>query len=72
MNNNPKITIVDADDWMGLYIDGKCRRQAHNITIRDVLDYLEVDYTYGYVDLDWMGDRESLPEELSEIVLEEE
>lgn len=33
----PRLTIVRADDWTALYVDGKLRYQHHDV---DIIDYL--------------------------------
>lgn len=42
--SDAKIKIVDGEEWVGLYIDGECVYQNHDIPIYRLLDYLDVDY----------------------------
>lgn len=41
MSKKREVTIVNADDWKGLYIDGKLVFQNHSIRISDLVECLE-------------------------------
>lgn len=67
------ITFVYADDWTGLYVDGRLQREGHSIEAWDALvliQDLELDnfgLEYFWCDLDWIHDRGNLPDELSDV-----
>jgi len=68
----PKIALVDGDDWQGLYVDGKLLQQGHVISSDDILKATGIDYDYIFADIDWLGERGDLPDNLNEVKKEEE
>lgn len=68
------VTLVDADDWQGLYIDGKLLRQTHKLYSMDIIELLgnafDFDYEQLNPDSDWLNRRGSLPDSLSEVELD--
>lgn len=64
-----EIVIVDADDWAGLYIDGKLVYEGHSIDYRQVFKHLNIDYSRKEADFEWMDEVGRLPENLSEVEL---
>ena len=42
--------IVDFDDWVALYADGKKIMENHSLGLRDVLDVIEADVEYVFAD----------------------
>ena len=38
-----KITLVQGEDWVGLYVDGKLKNQGHSLSPFEVCDALGVD-----------------------------
>ena len=68
-----KITIVDGDDWKGLYIDGKLKLQGHSLYVTDVIEALTGSRPESFeVDFDWMYEVGQLPDELSAVPRQEE
>lgn len=45
-----KVTLVKADDWAGIYVDGSLRYQGHSIPDFVVLESLDVEYTNLYIE----------------------
>jgi len=67
MNKKKKITLVDGDDWKGLYINDKLIIENHSLSIYDILDAIGVKYQYFPVDEDWLGEHGTLPDNLSDV-----
>lgn len=44
-----KVVLVEGDDWEGLYIDGKLKKEDHMLIAEAVLDTLGVEYEYVWV-----------------------
>jgi hypothetical protein len=65
----PHIKVVSADDWTGLYIDGKLKLENHNLHWDEILDAIGVDYESDVIDEDWMEANGRLPENLSDVKL---
>jgi hypothetical protein len=70
--NTSEYTLVDADDWVGLYRDGKLVSQGHRFTIRDVFELLNIDLKVLYPDDEWIYERGDLPNALGEVKLHKE
>ena len=47
-----KFMIVDFDDWVALYKNGEKVMENHSLRLRDVLEEVEADCEYTYVDYD--------------------
>lgn len=60
-------TLVSADDWAGLYIDGKLVYQHHSVTARDVLEFGKLEHTSFEVDYEWLESQMWLPDNLEDI-----
>lgn len=67
-----KIVFVHGDDWDGLYIDGVCVWQNHELEPETVLDQLGIRYESKSVDYDWLVERQRLPELLKDVVFDKE
>ena len=67
-----KITLVRADDWRGLYIDGKLVEEGHRVDTIDVLTRLGIDAEQFWANDEWLCDRGRLPEDLKDVVKEGE
>ena len=64
------INILECDDWVGLYVDGKCEIQGHSIEYMDILDLIkthcpELNLEVIIEDVEGL-DGEYFPEELSD------
>ena len=66
----PEVVIVRADDWMGVYLDGKLTYQGHSISEWHLLNMLGIKSTYVQADLEWMETRGDLPDCLSDVQME--
>src|SRR5271157_2037686 len=60
----PIITIVRADDWKGLYLDGKLVDEGHRVDTIDVLKHLGIEAEQFWANDEWLGDRGNLPVDL--------
>lgn len=64
------ITIVEADDWFGLYKDGSLVREGHSLDLEEVLTICDVNYKIKYADEDWLGELQTFPVDLDDVVFE--
>lgn len=62
-----KITLVQGDDWQGLYADGSLLDEGHEITIKQLCDAMGIECEVVTPDQEWLEDRGSLPDDLSEV-----
>lgn len=72
MSHN-KLVLVDCDGWQGLYLNGELVAQGHTV---DVLGCLPLplcidEYTAQTADYSWMEGRGYLPDNLSDVKVEE-
>lgn len=44
------ITIIDIDDWVGVYKDGELRYEGHSISNEELLRIADIDYEVKYID----------------------
>jgi hypothetical protein len=65
-----KINFVNAEDWAGLYIDGKLVLEDHNLHWGQVLEALGIDYESDTIDEEWMEKWGRLPSKFKEVKLE--
>lgn len=66
----PKFTIVDLDDWVGIYQDGEIIYQDHSIDPYWLLDHFGIEYNEMSLNddgLEWMLGEGYLPDEISGI-----
>jgi hypothetical protein len=68
----PKINVVSADDWYGLYIDGKLVTENHSLRWSDVLQALGIKYNWDAVDEEWMEEHGRLPENFKDVKLSDD
>jgi hypothetical protein len=61
-----RFCIVQADDWEGLFIDGKCVAQNHSFSPSEVLETFGIDCDYKFADQDWLGERGGFPNNLND------
>ncbi|MEP0825825.1 MAG: hypothetical protein HRF40_10085 [Nitrososphaera sp.] len=40
-----KVTILDADDWIGVYLDGILIEEGHSFRLQDILSKIGVENT---------------------------
>jgi hypothetical protein len=66
------IDFVLGDDWSGIYLNTALQMQGH-MDLADamaLLDLLEIAYNAHDADLDWLGERGTLPERFQEVQLD--
>jgi len=68
----PKITLVRADDWKGLYLDGKLVDEGHRVDTIDVLHALGIEATQFWANDEWLSNLGSLPLDLKDVKNEDE
>ena len=68
-----KMVIIRADDWEGIYIDGKLETEGHST---EPYDAVKIAIRHGvssveslWCDLDWIHDEGNLPRNLSDVRL---
>ncbi len=61
------VTIVDGDDWEGLYIDGKLIEEHHCVRTESVLQHLGIPCEMIYPDQNWLENRGNLPVRLEDV-----
>lgn len=62
-----KITIVNGDDWQGLYVDGRLIREDHRLQVDEVLISLGYDLKNLEADGKWLDITGSLPSDLKDV-----
>lgn len=62
----PKATLVYADDWTALYLDGKLCMEGHSLYEGDILQALDCEVTVEYFAEDEHGEI-VVPKSLSEV-----
>jgi hypothetical protein len=72
-----EITVVSAEEWSGLYVDGKLEYEGHGMpwwVITNVLRghgvSIEVIEPPGSVDRAWLENRGDLPDKLVDVIFE--
>lgn len=63
----PKVTIVDGDDWIGLYLDGVLVEEGHSLHLEAVLRELQVPCHRIDADQEWLEEMGRLPVELEDV-----
>ena len=67
-----RFMVVDFDDWVALYKDGEKIMENHSLRLQDVIEELEADVEYVFVDYetplgDYIEDNGRPPELVSEV-----
>jgi len=62
------ITFVHLDDWVGVYVDGKCVYQNHSIRPEELLNLIEVPNKSCWIE-DYDENLGELPENLDDLKL---
>jgi hypothetical protein len=72
-----EITVVDSEDWTGLYINGTLEYEGHSIPWFEVVEALQrrganlvVKDRYAMVSEEWIQGRGKLPRKLDEVIFE--
>ncbi len=66
----PRFTLVDGDDWVGLYKDGVLLEEGHRILLRDLAKYAGIDFERVELssdNMEWLGERGGFPMDLGEV-----
>jgi hypothetical protein len=70
-----EMTIVQGDDWVGVYVDNKLVSEDHDLdafeVVGTVFQYNVTECEKKFADLDWLADQGSLPELLEDVQFEE-
>jgi len=72
------IKLVDADDWIGIYVNDKLVYEGHSIYPTQLLDILKkhADAGFNYeaveCDDDWLAKRGNLPQNFNEVKRDED
>ena len=67
-----KLTIIDGDDWVGFYQNGKLIWQGHSpnlLELAGILTKAGLKTEKKECSGDWLYERGDMPEKLSEVVL---
>ncbi len=69
-----KITIIQGDEWWGIYKDGQLviEENPNSIDAKSVLEALDIPFETKYPDEDWLYENNSLPEQEDDVVLNPE
>jgi hypothetical protein len=67
MNANDKITLVHADDWVGLYKNGELLCEGHSFSPYHIFEALEIDVDYIEADNEWMDKVGNLPQDIKDV-----
>lgn len=59
---NKIITLVQAENWLGIYVDGKLLDQDHTVDTSDVLKLLGFEVEEVFIDDSFFDDDGYLPE----------
>ncbi len=62
-----KLLILTADDWEGLFIDGKLVTEGHSIPLYEFCEVLGIKVDFKEVDDEYMCEMGSFPQNLDEI-----
>ena len=68
----PRIVLVRADDWRGLYLDDKLVEEGHRVDTIDVLNALGIEASKIWANDEWLNDRGCLPPSLRDVKHEDE
>lgn len=66
-----KYTLVNGDDWQGLYKDGQIVAQNHSLSAYEILELVGVEFKSEWVNLDWLENIGHLPHNLDEVKFED-
>lgn len=64
------LTIVDSDEWRGLYLDGKLIHQGEDIPLKLLAKHAGI--SYWTADEDWLYEEKGLPLNLQDVAGGEE
>jgi hypothetical protein len=67
-----ELIIIDGDDWVGFYQDGKLLWQGHSPNLNELSQILTragLPTEFKECGGDWLYDRGDMPEDLSEVKL---
>jgi hypothetical protein len=68
-----QIALVKADNWQGLYVNGRCVYEDYQIAISEVMKYVLYNHVDRFEEIeakhDYKGNIESFPGGLEDVVL---
>jgi hypothetical protein len=68
-----KVTIVEANDWQGVYVSGEIEEQNHSLFnsyyLGQLLDRLNINWEIVECDEDWLMNEGYLPDNLKDVKL---
>ena len=67
MVTDMKITIVDGDDWIGIYKDGNLVYEDHSITSCELLKIVDIAHEFKEADYEWIGNLGNFPKLLDQV-----
>jgi hypothetical protein len=62
-----QVTIVDGDDWEGLYVDGRLVTEGHRVSVTEALNAVGVSCEVVYADDHWLEEVGRLPDQLRKV-----
>lgn len=65
------ITIVRADDWVGIYVDGELKTENHSLDEDDLLDVLGIEHKVVWAD-EYLNKRGRCPQDLKDVIPDED
>lgn len=63
-----KITYVDNEDWIGIYVDGRLAYEGHSIASLELLRICRVNYETFEADEEWLQEIGNFPRKLEDVV----
>lgn len=61
-----KITIIEGDEWTGVYVNGKLKYQNDHVELKHVLKSIGIKSEVKYADLEWLGQEGVFPHNLKD------
>lgn len=64
-----KFVLIDADDWQGLYVDGKLVYEGHRVEMSDLASAANLNFKKEYAEGakgEWLHENGNLPNTLDE------
>lgn len=62
-----RFVYYEADDWVGLYVDGKLVDEGHSFTIPMFIDMLDIDCAVRTPNDEWITDRGGFPANIKDV-----
>ena len=65
-----KIVFVGADDWAGMFIDGKLVAEGHSVESDTALTALGIEFEEKWADDEWLETLGRFPQDLKDVKFE--